>query len=219
MQRSESIKALAKALVLAKSEMEAPTKDKTNPHFKSKYADLASLKSSYQGALTKAGLSVVSALGLKDTVLTLTTTVVHADTAEFMASDFPIPAGLKAQEIGSAVTYGRRYNVSCLLDIVAEDDDDGNAASSPKAPEKNPKIEARAPVTEAPKPSELTQDERTKISYLAKTKGITKQDEFAAFLSKLCPVARTTSELSKSEYVSVWDALSAMPDVKKASAA
>jgi hypothetical protein len=214
MQRSDSIKSLAKALVLAKSKMEPPTKDKTNPHFKSKYADLASLKSSYQTALTDAGLSVVSALGLKDTVLTLTTTVVHADTAEFVASDFPIPAGLKAQEIGSAVTYGRRYNISCLLDIVAEDDDDGNAAQAgtTKAPEKV-SAPAAAPPVQAPKPTpapELTQVEILNVQTLAKQKGYTNSAAFAPVLSNILPGVTKASEIPRKDLQVVLDALKAM---------
>ena len=214
MQRSESIKALAKALVLAKSKMEAPTKDKTNPHFKSKYADLASVKSSYQPALTEAGLSVVHALAYKE-ALTLTTTVLHAESAEWIASDFPIPAGLKAQEIGSALTYGRRYNVCALLDIVAEDDDDGNAASGPKAPEKKPASKPE------PTPSALSHEERVKVSALAKSRGILTAQAFSEFLAKHCPDARTASELSRSEFVAVTEILNGMPAVeaKKGAAA
>jgi hypothetical protein len=214
MQRSESIKALAKALVLAKSKMEAPTKDKTNPHFKSKYADLASVKSSYQPALTEAGLSVVHALAFKE-ALTLTTTVLHADSAEWIASDFPIPAGLKAQEIGSALTYGRRYNVCALLDIVAEDDDDGNAASGPQ------KAQDKKPENKEPKPSALTHDERLKLTALAKSRGILTAPAFSEFLAKHCPDARTPSELSRSELAAVTDILNGMPavEVKKGAAA
>lgn len=205
MQRSESIKALAKALVLASPNMVAPHKNKTNPHFKNKYADLAAVKSSYQVALQEAGLSVVSALALKDSVLTLTTTVVHAESAEFIASDFPIPAGLKAQEIGSAVSYGRRYNVCSLLDIVAEDDDDGEAASAGKAPEKKPEPAKVDP----PKPSVLTNEEITAVHTLAKKAGYKNTAELAPFLSKLCKVTKA-SELSRNELTAVMDALNAM---------
>ena len=149
---------------------------------------------------------------MKDTVLTLTTTVVHADTAEFMASDFPIPAGLKAQEIGSAVTYGRRYNVSCLLDIVAEDDDDGNAAQggTPKAAEK-----AKPAEKPAPKPSALSREEIEAVHALAKKAGLTTLPEFSTFLKKLCNVDRA-ADLSKSEMSAVMDALGAMASQKGA---
>jgi predicted metal-dependent hydrolase len=35
----------------------------------------------------------------------------------------------KPQEIGSALTYARRYSLSALLGIAADEDDDANAAS------------------------------------------------------------------------------------------
>ena len=214
MQRSESIKALAKALVLAKSKMEAPTKNKTNPHFKSKYADLATVKDSYQAALAEQGLTIIHALSLKDTVLTLTTTLLHAESEEWIDSDFPIPAGLKAQEIGSAVSYGKRYNGCALLDIVAEDDDDGNAASKPAEKVGTPAPKPTSAVE--PKPSELTREERMAVTSLAKRKGLLTDKAFSQFLSNLCPEAKSTADLSKSELVAVTDALNAMPDASVA---
>lgn len=203
MQRSKSIKALAKALVLAKSKMEAPHKNKTNPHFKSKYADLAGVKESYQAPIAEQGLSFVNALALKDTVLTLTTTLLHAESTEWMASDFPIPAGLKAQEIGSALTYGRRYNVCALLDIVAEDDDDGNAATPAKAPEKKPEP-APIPV----KASVLSREEIESMHSLAKAKGLNTVTAFREYLKGLTKQEQA-KDLSKAEYVSVMEALKA----------
>jgi hypothetical protein len=218
MRHSESIKNLAKALVLAKIKMEAPHKNKTNPHFKNKYADLSAVKESYQTALGETGLSVVSALALIDSTLTLSTSLVHGETGEWIASDYPIPAGLKPQETGSAVSYGRRYNVCALLDIVAEDDDDGEAAQ--KGAEKAAKVEQPKPTPAAPPvpkaPPVLTPEERKEVTALAKRKGIFEPMAFGQFLSKFCPDARSTADLSRSEFVAVTDALKAMPDLKVA---
>ena len=224
MRHSDSIKSLAKALVLAKQKMENPTKNKQNPHFKNHYADLAAVKASYQTALGEAGLSVVSALALRDTVLTLSTSLVHGETGEWIASDYPIPAGLKPQETGSAVSYGRRYNVCALLDIVAEDDDDGEAAQAGATKAAKPPVEApKAPPAPKPTPAAegkpkpaLTPEERKAITELAKQKGIYRVEDFGAFLSKFCPDARSSADLSRSEYVAVTDALRAMPDIKVA---
>jgi hypothetical protein len=58
-----------------------------------------------------------------------------------------------------------------------------------------------------------------KISALAKSKGILTAEKFSTFLAEHCRDARTASELSKSEYQAVTDALTSMPDAKKASAA
>lgn len=208
MRRSDSIQALAKALVLAKKAMEAPTKNKVNPHFKSAYADLGAVKSSYQTALGEAGLSVVGALSLQDTVLTLTTTVVHAESGEFIASDFPIPAGLKAQEIGSAISYGRRYNVCSLLDIVAEDDDDGNAAQNAKAP-KAAKEPAPAPASSPQPVSALTQEETLQVGIAAKLAGYPTPSALAPILENLFRVKRLP-DLARKDLPVLLDALNSM---------
>ncbi len=152
MPSSTSIGSLAKALTKAKLTMEAPTKNKVNPHFKSAYADLAAIKSSYQKALGDNGLSIVNTMSFTEGHLLLRTSLVHAESGEWIASDYPIPTFSKPQETGSAVTYGRRYNVCALLDIVAEDDDDGNAASNPGAASLGP-----APVKTKEEKAEATE--------------------------------------------------------------
>jgi len=59
MQRSESIAALAAALSKAQATMTSAKKDSTNPHFKSRYADLASIWDACREPLTKNGLAIV----------------------------------------------------------------------------------------------------------------------------------------------------------------
>ena len=92
--------------------------------------------------------------------------------------------------------------------------DDGSAAQNA-----TPKAAKPAPVKPEVKPSVLTQDERVKVSALAKSRGILTEAAFADFLSKFCPEARSTSQLSRSELVWVTEALNAMPLASKASAA
>ena len=58
MQKSESIAALAAALAKAQGEMENAGKNSVNPHFKSKYADLAEILNTVRPVLSKHGLAV-----------------------------------------------------------------------------------------------------------------------------------------------------------------
>lgn len=113
-------------------------KTSLNPHFQSKYADLSSIVEMAAPILAKHGLSVIQAPETEWTqdgtipVDVLTTTVMH-ESGQFFQFTTPIYATKKdAQGYGSGVTYARRYAYSAALSIVADVDDDGNAASTPQ---------------------------------------------------------------------------------------
>lgn len=59
------------------------------------------------------------------------TTLGHAESGEYMESEFPV-FGSKPQEIGSSISYARRYNLLALLDIPTEDDDGNDANTAPR---------------------------------------------------------------------------------------
>lgn len=103
------------------------TKEVTNTFFKSKYADLAGILDAVEAEAANFGIIVVSKLRRYEGAMELYTKVTHKDSEEIEDSVFPV-FGAKPQEIGSSVTYARRYNIQCLLNLAAEDDD-GNAAN------------------------------------------------------------------------------------------
>lgn len=128
MNHSESIKEIATALSKAQGVMEGAKKDSENPHFKSKYADLAAVWEACRKPLSDNGLSVVQFIEGGPDILTVITRLMH-DSGEFLESSLTIkPVALTPQGLGSAATYGRRYSLMALVGIAA-DDDDGNAAS------------------------------------------------------------------------------------------
>jgi hypothetical protein len=127
--RSASIAQLAKALATAQGEMEHASKDSTNPHFKSKYADLASVRDACK-PLSKNGIAILQPVRANGTSVTVTTMLVH-HSGEWIAEDLTMTAGQNTpQAIGSAITYGRRYGLAAMVGIAPEDDD-GTAASQP----------------------------------------------------------------------------------------
>jgi hypothetical protein len=130
MQTSETIDALAVALVKAQAEIKPALKDATNPHLKSKYADLASVWSAARETLGKHGLCVIQAPGrLEGNTLDLTTRLLHSS-GQWIESTITLPVvKLDAQTCGGAITYARRYALSSMLGIVADDDDDGHAGT------------------------------------------------------------------------------------------
>lgn len=124
----EHTSSIAAALVAFQKELPVVGKDAVNPHFKSKYADIATISKEVFPILTKHGLAFtvlpVSVAGSFEVVGVL----LHTSGEELRAS-LPL-VGRTSQEIGSALTYARRYLLGCLTGVVTEEDDDGNAASA-----------------------------------------------------------------------------------------
>lgn len=126
--RSDSIASLAAALAKAQGEIEGASKDKTNPHFKSSYADLASVWGACRAPLSKNSLAVLQPAFADGPCVTVTTILAHSS-GEFIEVDLTMTAQQNTpQGIGSCMTYARRYALSSLVGIAPEDDD-GNAAS------------------------------------------------------------------------------------------
>lgn len=126
--RSSSIAALAAALAKAQGEIAGASKDKTNPHFKSAYADLASVWDACRGPLSKHGLAVLQPASAHGPIVTVTTLLTHSS-GEWVEADLSMTvAQYTPQGIGSCITYARRYALSSMVGIAPEDDD-GNAAS------------------------------------------------------------------------------------------
>jgi len=123
MKTSAEISELAAALAAAQGMMENAIMNRTNPHFKTKYADLAAVLNAARKPLSANGLAIVQTIG--DGVLH--TRLLHTS-GQWIASEHPLPMSGKPQEIGSALTYARRYSLSALIGIAADEDDDANAA-------------------------------------------------------------------------------------------
>lgn len=126
---SENINELASALSKAQSEMQAAVKDSENPFFKSKYADLGSVWDACRPVLGKNGLCVMQFTEIVNEKLMMVSMLAHSS-GQWIKSYLPLnPAKTDAQGIGSAISYMRRYGLSALIGVVADDaDDDGEAA-------------------------------------------------------------------------------------------
>jgi hypothetical protein len=132
MRTSENIDQLATALASAQSEMKNAKLNKVNPHFKSKYADLAEIRDTVTPSLSKHGIAVVNGTDATDGSLHVVTRLIHKS-GQWIESRFPI-AYDKPQTMGSAITYGKRYNLASIANIAADEDDDANAANDKPAP-------------------------------------------------------------------------------------
>ena len=128
-ERSQTIGKLSLALSKAQASMEAASKDATNPFFKSKYADLASVWKACRKELTENELSIMQLPTGKPPTIGLVTILSHSSD-EFVASSFAVETKKSdPQSIGSAVSYLKRYALAAMVGIATDGDDDGNAAS------------------------------------------------------------------------------------------
>jgi hypothetical protein len=129
MNKSESIKNIAGALLKFHAEVGKISKDAKNPFFKSNYASLSNIQDGIREPLQSAGL-VYSQLPTDDNHLT--TILIHASSGEFLESTYQMkPVKADPQAKGSAISYARRYALAAILGLNV-DDDDGNKASLPK---------------------------------------------------------------------------------------
>lgn len=130
MKTSETIESLAKALAKAQADLKNATLNRVNPHFKSKYADLAGIRDATAPILARNGLTISQFTAMQEGTLVLCTRLLH-ESGQWMEGEYPLPMSLdKPQVMGSALTYARRYCWSAACGIAAEEDDDGNAAQA-----------------------------------------------------------------------------------------
>lgn len=123
----------AKALVKMQSEVEGAKKGKSNPQFKSKYADLAACWDACSDALRNSDVSILQFPTLAPTgFVGLITKVIFGPSGEILEEVFhmPVKDPNNPQAVGSALTYARRYALCSVVGICPEDDD-GNKAAAP----------------------------------------------------------------------------------------
>lgn len=158
MQSSETIKDLASALAKAQAAMGGARKDKNNPAFRSKYADLSSVAEAIDSAIEPHGLSYIQASHDRENAAAIETIILHASGQWLSCGVVSVPVTKHdAHGFGSALTYARRYSLSAAFGVVPEDDD-GNAAAA-AAPRARP-VEAPRKADSIPTPEQqsLTMD-------------------------------------------------------------
>jgi hypothetical protein len=125
--QSETIGTLAAALAKAQGEIENAKFNRTNPHFKNKYADLTAIFDAVRAPLSKNGLAVTQTIEVRETGMVLATKLMHSS-GEWLGSEYPLPMSARPQEFGSALTYAKRYSLASIVGVSADEDDDANAA-------------------------------------------------------------------------------------------
>jgi len=144
---SEEINELAAALSKAQGEFRAAKMDAINPFLKNHYADLGAVIEAAKPALAKYGLAVTQPASTDGAFVTVTTMLMHSS-GQWMASDMTLPLGEEkgrnmAQAAGTIITYLRRYSLSAMVGIYADEDTDGEKPKATTPPQAPPKEKLR----------------------------------------------------------------------------
>lgn len=175
--QSSTIGKLAAALAKAQGQITSAAKTKMNPHFKSDYADLASIWGAVREPLSKNELAVVQTTLPSSGGVTLKTTLVHSS-GEWISGELYLPAPKdNPQGYGSAMTYARRYALAAIVGI-AQDDDDANKASEASEPKPKPAAGRSKKVIKPSQTKEAApKDESTnKIAEAREAKGLSQSE-------------------------------------------
>lgn len=124
------MKTIYQKLAQAKSEIGAISKDSKNPFYKSKYFDINQLLQHVEPVLEKYGLMIMQPI-IEGKVVSL---IIDVETGKDCRSEIQLTDERDPQKIGSQISYFRRYTLSSLLSLQAEDDDANKAI--PQTPTK-----------------------------------------------------------------------------------
>ena len=119
----ENLTEATKSLIKAQSEMGVAVKSATNPHFKSKYADLSSVVDATIAAFHANGFAVLQKSGKDDLGHFVNTQIVHTSGSAFSSNVYLELSKKDMQAVGAAITYARRYGLLGMAGIAPEDDD------------------------------------------------------------------------------------------------
>jgi hypothetical protein len=144
------MKEIYTALVKAQGMIKNAVKDSTNPHYKSKYADLESVWDAIREALQKNNLAVLQLTDIDASgAPVLVTRVIHIS-GEHIEGRYPLVCKdpTDAQKLGSSTSYARRYSLSAMLGVIQSDDDGNAAAGHTPAPAPKPAAKVQQSISD-----------------------------------------------------------------------
>jgi ERF superfamily len=172
MRTSEQIDALVAALAKARVAFAPITRSKTvnvkgeRGSYQFSYAPLEDILSAVTEALSANQLALVSGIDAAlDGSVILSTRLLHGS-GQWIESSVNVGRPGKMQEMGSGLTYARRYAITGLLGISAADDDDGNAADGNTITAE----QTRQPPPNGPHPSDLPVERPMRFDFVINLK-------------------------------------------------
>ena len=127
---SEANAELFAAMAIAQGQIEDAAKSSKNDFYKSKYADLSSVRAAIRQPFADNGLSVMQWPITVPGGVKVITILAHKSGGRITGELF-MPVKHEPHPIGSGISYARRYALMSIANLAA-DDDDGNAAQTAK---------------------------------------------------------------------------------------
>ena len=197
-------------LVAAFAEMPNPPLDSKNPHFGNRFASLLADSKVLRPALAKHGLAYRQTVEIAaNSGAAFVYTIVYGksdnpeDDCDYIRlASVPIKVVDNPQQMGSALTYAKRYCLLAAFGLVGDEDDDAEAATAParKQAKKASKPKASTPPKPAP-----TDTEKAELAEIAKALGGDKGAVWAAYQANGMEGARALVAINP-EQVELFDA-------------
>lgn len=211
MKQSDSIDKLAPSFCKFQAEVGDVIKNSNNPFYKSKYADLTQVLETVRKPLADNGLSIIQGNEQSDIpeTINITTRLLHESGQYIDSGALTLHITKKdPQMAGSAVTYGRRYQLASLLGLIQADDDANTHVTQPNQQQPPKKTETKPP---APKPTGKQQQARSNGAYdkeLYKTRikeQLTELDALGKDLEEVLRYAQSTFGSKKQSFDDIFD--------------
>lgn len=160
----EPAKTLAEALVTLQARL--PRVAKTADAQYGKYADLTMVSEALLPLLASVGLSFTARPTLSgESKFVLLYSLMHSSGDE-LSGEYPLPSSGSPQQIGSAITYARRYSLCAVTGLApGGDDDDGQAGEQGHVEQRKPR---NVPDAELAAGGRMTRAEKSAHEQLAK---------------------------------------------------
>lgn len=205
MNQSENIAELAAALAKAQGAMTNPPKNREvkvkseKGEYKFSYATLDAVMDVIRKPLADNGLSFAQSLYTNsDGKLRLVTLLSHSS-GQWLKAETPVLfGGSKMQELGSAQTYARRYAITSLLGIAADEDDDANGADGNTIEEKKDRTPPPKPT---PKADQVREQSKTGVdAWISQSRATIQQMPDAIVLTRWCKENAKLLDKMKAEH-------------------
>ncbi len=211
--------ALAAALAKFQAEMPVVPKShtakvptKSGGSYSYTYADLADVTEAAMPLLSKHGLAYAAEPDVAERGMVLRGVLMH-ESGEERTGTLPL-SGNTPQELGSSITYMRRYLLGCLTGIVTDDDDDASLAqkAATRAPAQRKPAPANAPGPAEPGEAKLTPQQRGLLFKMFERKGIADAEQLPGIAYIIGRQIEHRDAMTRAEFDKVLAALESRPD-------
>lgn len=176
--------ALIEAIVSIQAQL--PRITKSRPANYGKYADLAQITDAVLPLLAQHGLAWTCCPTVLDNGQAVLEYALRHIGGETLGGRYPLPASGTPQAVGSSITYARRYSFCSILALVADEDDDGAAASKPARA-------SRARATKVTPPKMISEPQLRKIMALMNQSGMVEREQRLHYCSEVAGRELTSS--------------------------